>query len=59
MEFRGRLKMLLEIDRINEDKGKHPCKDGSQRHSPRSQLAEGTEERAVRVLDAIESDIVT
>lgn len=50
--------MLRENDRTNEDKGKHTWKKGAQRHSPRSRLAEGTEERAVRVLDAIGSDIV-
>ena len=53
----GRLEMLREEYRTNDDEGKHPCNKGAQRHSLRSGLAEGTEERAVRTLKSVGFDI--
>ena len=57
----GRLKMLREDYRTNEDKHKHPCSKGAQRHKGTvlgAGLAEGAEERAVGTLDSVGFDIV-
>ena len=57
----GRLEMLRENYWTNEDKGKHPCNKGAQRHKGTvlgAVFAEGAEERAVRTLDSVGFDTV-